>query len=894
MKGLRQIRTVYSPDRHRSAEEAGLNSDSHGFSLWPSLPRNLLERVLTYQFRLFWLLVLATLLCLSWGQKGVSQAQFYSVQRETLAQKLRRLLNKADLSNPLSSDCLMGWQAWGSGVQYSVGTIVSLNSNCYRASGSNGVSGATGPAGKGVGQTDGGMTWDYVGPQTSPQISNLTTSTLPPYLSYSLQTIGYSNPLIRILGTKQPLDNGPGTNYSVYQTSCGYGGSGNTVNGSIAGLPPTLGFNSTHWGLQICTDAPVISFVTTNSGYNANFIIEEGGSKRAVSPVPVAIGSTGHTNAWTLDFTQCQHVNSINGSQACPGTGATAFATLTGGTVTAVTPGAAGVGYSQANLPSVILYGGGLTIPAQVIPVIGSSGSITSYTVVQGGAFQTTPSVAIVSGRQRRTITMVTGGSMKPANVYVGYFDTVWPVPRENAVKVNWLGDSWVEDFVAEDQSEHWGMSEDSAALLGADNSMASGEGGCGWTVPGTPLTATVTSGAFVSGTQTVTLSTLTATNGGARAYTIPVGTVLTFGPGTASSESQVVTSVDAVAKTVTCKFVNSHPGDETVLGYSPYNKCSTLVTSGAITGSALAQTVTIATTLTPIQTAGLNSGSKVIFDPYSISAETVQLTGLAGNSITGVVKNNHAANCVVEDASQVFNVSFGQRLSDVAYQSYATFSNKVGDAGNGVCSSIGLGAEGSGIVEGPYTFTATSSTAFSAVDGSGKYLPPLSVGTTYSHGGVTFTITPGSVPYSPGDAFIIYVVKQPDIIGFLPAGINDASAGAGTAVVQAEIQRAYSYIRSVLPTTPIVWFGCQGIVTTASQAVEQGYANVLASAMLTDPNLLYCPVQYDTPAWFSSQAWGNYYQNPANGHPTKQGFLYLGQRIIDCLRAWVQNATWP
>ena len=85
-----------------------------------------------------------------------------------------------------------------------------------------------------------------------------------------------------------------------------------------------------------------------------------------------------------------------------------------------------------------------------------------------------------------------------------------------------------------------------------------------------------------------------------------------------------------------------------------------------------------------------------------------------------------------------------------------AAFANTGGDTGNGTCSAIVVQP---GVIGGTYTFTCTvagATATFTGVDPFGNILPPLTVGTAYNGGGLTFTITSGGTAYIVGDSFTV------------------------------------------------------------------------------------------------------------------------------------------
>ena len=801
-----------------------------------------------------------------------------SINSETKAQKLRRLLSEADVSNIVTSPPLVGANPWQANTFYPQNWVVSNFSMSYICT-QTGSSGATGPSGRGVGQTDSTCVWDYIGPQTAPRVTLASSS--PAYLAGGT-TLSYNNPLIRHLGCAQPIDNGNG--YFYPSVNAGLGGKGNAIySGAVVGTPIRNGFQQDHFGVQLCTDAAVVVFETNNSGWDVNFWVEQNGTKQLVSPNCFP-GTTSFTNFWIVDFSQVTQASSVNGANVAPGSGFVAGAvTLSGGVITAVAVASGGVGYSQSNLPTIIAYGGSMTFSANLIPVVNSQGAIVSITVVYGGLYGSTPTIIAQSGKAKRIITMDTGENARFVACIVGPFDTVWPIPVTDRVRAACFGDSWVEGFTQSNPSRRLGMADAFCHLMGWDDCISSGAGGTGYTTPMVPFSATVTSGPISTGLQTVTLSNFNATNGGTENYPLVVGAFLVFG-----SEQVQLTAVSSGASTVTATFNFTHPGSTSVIGYLNKNQMATTLTSSAITASASAQSITVTTINTPTGAAGIQNGQVIYVDPLGPHPEMVQLTALSGTTLTGVFTQNHAANCVILGMNTTFNSSFWHRVSDVAWIDSATFSNKAANTGNGTCSAVTINPLR---VPGNYTFTATSSSGFSVLNGIGSPLPSLTVGVPYSAGGLSLTITQGSTAYITGDVFYVYIKTSPDIIVIGPAGINDASVSATAAIIQIEVLKMYNSIRAILPAVPIIWFGCQGINASTGIAVEDGVSAAISS--LNDSNLYYCPIQRDNPTWLNSNNNKGVYVNPAAGHPTDQGYLYFSQRMTVPVRSIIQSAAW-
>jgi uncharacterized phage protein gp47/JayE len=78
-----------------------------------------------------------------------------------------------------------------------------------------------------------------------------------------------------------------------------------------------------------------------------------------------------------------------------------------------------------------------------------------------------------------------------------------------------------------------------------------------------------------------------------------------------------------------------------------------------------------------------------------------------------------------------------------------------IGNTGNGIVSAV---AVGSGASAGNYGIALTSATAFAVTSPAGASLGSGVVGTPFTGGGLTFTVTAGSVAYVAGDGFTVSV----------------------------------------------------------------------------------------------------------------------------------------
>lgn len=236
--------------------------------------------------KLLKLLIATILVALStstFAQKGLSMgAADGRYLPETTGQKFRRLLAKADRTNALDAPILVGGIPYAASTTFNAGAVVSVGGNAYveTASPTGTTGSSSAPSGRGVGQSDGTCIWDYIGPQTAPQITLQTTA--PSYLANNV--IAYNDARIKYIGSAQPLDTGG--SYYLPNVTCGPGGKGNCL-GPSAGSALTNGWQCTHFCESICTDAPVVDFVTSNSNYPCNFLVDQNGIKAWALPMPL-------------------------------------------------------------------------------------------------------------------------------------------------------------------------------------------------------------------------------------------------------------------------------------------------------------------------------------------------------------------------------------------------------------------------------------------------------------------------------------------------------------------------------------------------------------------------------------------------------------------------------
>ena len=89
-----------------------------------------------------------------------------------------------------------------------------------------------------------------------------------------------------------------------------------------------------------------------------------------------------------------------------------------------------------------------------------------------------------------------------------------------------------------------------------------------------------------------------------------------------------------------------------------------------------------------------------------------------------------------------------------------ASSAPKAGNTGNGTMGAVTV----TSAAVGAYTVSFTSSTAFS-VTGPGGAVGTGTVGTPFSTGGLSFTITAGATPFAAGDGFSITVVQATEVV---------------------------------------------------------------------------------------------------------------------------------
>jgi hypothetical protein len=113
-----------------------------------------------------------------------------------------------------------------------------------------------------------------------------------------------------------------------------------------------------------------------------------------------------------------------------------------------------------------------------------------------------------------------------------------------------------------------------------------------------------------------------------------------------------------------------------------------------------------------------------------------------------------------------------------------ATFQAQNGNAGNGVFSAIGVAGTA---VAGGYVLTVLTATVgathgtFSLIEPNGTALANGTLGTAYTAGGLSFTLSDGSPPLAVGDGFVIVAGGQ--YAAFDPTASDGSQTAAALAL---------------------------------------------------------------------------------------------------------------
>jgi hypothetical protein len=439
--------------------------------------------------------------------------------------------------------------------------------------------------------------------------------------------------------------------------TCGLGGNGGISNGAIAGATNLAnGQDVDTAGWEIVTDAPILCFQVGNSTTAYNVIVRDAQTNSYISSYPVAVNTSQGDNYYVLDF------SSIN-SQVSGGGAVvpmTSGASLTG--FSSVTPG---FGYNSASPPDVYFYGTTGSIPTAFANV-NSSGQLIGPTIEYSGNITGGTLLAkIVTGRKRRKISILTATTAYFKAMFVSPIDTIWASNSSDHETIAFLGDSWtsavgVTDVVGRQSP----MCTTFAQLMGADNWIVSGAGSTDYSCPMCPFNSIVTSGAISNGIQTISVESPYATMGGGINYPLLRGDPMTIDDGLGSQETVVISAVSG--SNITAAFHYPHGANAAVSAYVDPFYCRTVVTSGAITASGAAQTITVSNTNNAKGSpSGIAVNSLLWVDPEG-SPEVVKVTAVSGTSITGVFTRNHVSGCSIGHTGNGYRVNHFLRESDV------------------------------------------------------------------------------------------------------------------------------------------------------------------------------------------------------------------------------------
>lgn len=195
------------------------------------------------------------------GLAGLNGAAI-SVLPNSVGNKLRRLSERAGISNPLVNAPLIAPAAWVASTAYTMGYCVSNGGNLYACYTAGTSASSGGPTGTGANViTDGTVTWHYAG--VSPIASN---SPVAPIMSFSASAIGALNNHY-LTGTNDASFYYSGGKISVGTFGQYYFPSTTVISGGNANGSTQL--NNFSFAVSFCTDAPklAIRYPGSNTGY---------------------------------------------------------------------------------------------------------------------------------------------------------------------------------------------------------------------------------------------------------------------------------------------------------------------------------------------------------------------------------------------------------------------------------------------------------------------------------------------------------------------------------------------------------------------------------------------------------------------------------------------------
>jgi hypothetical protein len=217
-----------------------------------------------------------------------------TVTTETLGAKMRRLMEKAQVSNPVNNAPLSGAWPWPASTAVNLGAKFSNGGNVYVVSTPGTTASSGGPTGVSTsGITDGTAVWAYFGPQTAPVVTNTTAT--PSGLT---QTISNTDARIRYGGGNTVSSSG---GYAFWDLGVGVNDT-TCVSNAFPKEVGTGGF------IEIETDAPKISFDFKQTDYFATVMVTDlgagPGDTRFVDPAPFQFVASGSGHSYlNLDFT---------------------------------------------------------------------------------------------------------------------------------------------------------------------------------------------------------------------------------------------------------------------------------------------------------------------------------------------------------------------------------------------------------------------------------------------------------------------------------------------------------------------------------------------------------------------------------------------------------------
>jgi len=211
---------------------------------------------------------------------------------------LRRVAHDPSINGPTFKAPLVGARPWAASTAFATGTVVSRGGLAYVAT-TGGTTGATWTNTRGIGQTDGTAVWDYIGPQTAPQLVSIDTATHNATLTniLSMSSIG-------VLPAGQgPVRwrGGPVTQHAVPN----YWGVT-----SVTRAPAAGNFTSTRdaivAGVEFICECTKVEFAMLAVTRTANVIVD--GRNLDFAP---SITSGGATKYFTIDFSNVATTNDM-------------------------------------------------------------------------------------------------------------------------------------------------------------------------------------------------------------------------------------------------------------------------------------------------------------------------------------------------------------------------------------------------------------------------------------------------------------------------------------------------------------------------------------------------------------------------------------------------------